>query len=193
MKNNNQSYRNPLFPDDKIEEIAKHNCFFRRVIFTGTTLPNRCYEVSCQAWRSKKSMISLKQLMTIFLSSLALLILAGQGFAQKQKIAQATIPFEFWIEGYRLPAGDYQIERLESTSYLLFRSTDGKIVQVAYTLPLDEDPAKDGESKLVFRIQNGRNYLYGGWGPSGRRVLTVESVRPVPSGDSRAEVPIIYR
>ena len=131
-------------------------------------------------------MISLKTLMSIFLSSLALLILAGQGFAQKQKIAQATIPFEFWIEGYRLPAGDNQIERLESTSYLLFRSTDGKIVKDAYALPLDDDPAKDGDSKLVFRIQNGRHYLYGGWGPFGRRVLTVEAAQPVPSGDDRA-------
>jgi hypothetical protein len=138
-------------------------------------------------------MISLKKLMAIFLISMAFLILAGQGVAQKQRIAQATIPFEFWIEGYRLPAGDYQIELLESTSYLLFRSTDGKIVQDAYALPLDDDPAKEGDSKLVFGIQNGRHYLYGGWGSFGRRVLTGESARPVPSGDDRAEVPIIYR
>jgi hypothetical protein len=138
-------------------------------------------------------MISQKKLMAIFLSSLALLILPGQGIAQKQRIAQATIPFEFWIEGNRLPAGDYQIERLGSTSYLLFRSPDGKIVQDAYALPLDEDPPKEGDSKLVFRIQNGKHYLYGGWGPFGRRVLTGEFARPVPSGDDRAEVPITYR
>lgn len=138
-------------------------------------------------------MISQMKLMAIFLSLLAFLILPGQGVAQKQRIAQATVPFEFWIEGYRLPAGDYQIEPLKSTSYLLFRSTDGKIVQGAYVLPLDDDPAKGGDSKLVFRIQNGTYYLYGGWGPFGRRVLTGESARPVPSGDDRAEVPIIYR
>jgi len=73
-------------------------------------------------------MISVKRLMAIFLSSLTLLILAGQGTAQKQKIAQATIPFEFWIAGNCLPAGDYRIEHVESTSCLLFRSTKGKIV-----------------------------------------------------------------
>jgi hypothetical protein len=124
---------------------------------------------------------------------LVLLTLAGLGFAQKQRIAQATIPFEFWVEGYRLPAGAYQIDLLESTSYLLFRSTDDKILQEVFALPIDDDPAKTDESKLVFRIENGRYYLYGGWGRFGRRVLTGESVRPVPSGADRAEVPIIYR
>lgn len=142
---------------------------------------------------SKEIMISLKKVITIFVSSLALLLLSGQGVAQKQRIAQTTVPFEFWIEGYRLPPGDYQIEFLGSTSYLLFRSTDGKIVQEVFALPLDNVPAKESDSKLIFRIQNSTHYLYGGWGPFGRRVLTGESVRPAPSGDARAEVPITYR
>ena len=113
--------------------------------------------------------------------------------SQKQRTAQATIPFEFWIAGSRLPAGEYRIEHVESTAYILFRSTDGKIVQDAYTLPLDENPVKDSDAKLVFRIQDGRRYLYEGSGPYGRRVVTVESERAGPSGDKRAEVPIIYR
>ncbi len=138
-------------------------------------------------------MISPKRLMAIFLSSLTLLILVGQGRAQKQRIAQATIPFEFWIAGNCLPAGDYRIEEVESTTYILFRSTDGKTVQDAYTLPLDGYPAKQSDAKLVFRIQNGKHYLYEGWGAYGRRVVTGESVRPAPSGVDRAEVPIIYR
>ncbi len=138
-------------------------------------------------------MITLKKLTIMLLSSLVVLILAGESVAQKQRVAQATVPFEFWIENYRLPAGEYNIELLESTSYLLFRSTDGRIIQAVYALPLDNDPPKEGDSKLIFRIQNGKHYLYGGWGTFGRRVLTGESVRPVPSGDDRAEVPIIYR
>jgi len=138
-------------------------------------------------------MISPKRLIPIFLSSLAFLILVGQGTAQKQRTAQATIPFEFWVAGNCLPAGDYRIEHVESTAYILFRSRDGKIVQDAYTLPLDENPVKESDAKLVFRIQDGRRYLYEGWGPYGKRVVTVESGRPAPSGDNRAEVPIIYR
>ena len=133
-----------------------------------------------------------KRVTTILLSLLALLLLVGQGTAQKQTMAQATIPFEFWIAGNRLPAGDYQIEHIDSRAYILFRSTDGKIVQNAYTLPLDDDPVKASDAKLVFRIQNGRRYLYGGWGPYGQSVVTVESVRPAPSGENRVEVPIIY-
>ena len=138
-------------------------------------------------------MMRAKRVTTILLSSLALLLLVGQGTAQKQTMAQATIPFEFWIAGNRLPAGDYRIEHIDSRAYLLFRSTDGKIVQNAYTLPLDDDPVKASDAKLVFRIQDGRRYLYEGWGPYGKSVVTVESVRPAPSGDNRVEVPIIYR
>ena len=138
-------------------------------------------------------MISPKRLMVAFLGSLAVLILTGQVTAQKKTIAQAMIPFEFWIAGNCLPAGDYRIEEVETTTYILFRSTDGKTVQDAYTLPLDGYPAKQSDAKLVFRIQNGKHYLYEGWGAYGRRVVTGESVRPAPSGVNRAEVPIIYR
>ena len=131
--------------------------------------------------------------MTILLSLLALLIPASQSMGQEQKTVQATIPFEFWIESSRLPAGDYRIEHVESTAYILFRSTDGKIIKDAYTLPLDETPVKEAEAKLVFRIENGKRYLYEGWGPYGRRVVTMESARPAPSGAERVEVPITYR
>ena len=137
-------------------------------------------------------MISPKRFTPIILSLLAILIPSGRGMAQKQGAAQATIPFEFWIAGNRLPAGHYKIEGVESTTYILFRSTDGKIIQQAYILPLDETPAKPSEAKLVFGIQDGKHYLYGGWGPYGRRVVTVESTRPAPTGNDRAEVPIIY-
>ena len=141
---------------------------------------------------AKKHMIKTNSLIAILLGSLVLLIPAGRGMAQKQRTAQATIPFEFWIAGSRLPAGEYRIEHVESTTYILFRSTDGKTVMDAYTLPLDENPVKDSDAKLVFRIQNGKHYLYEGWGQYGRRVVTVEYGRPVPSGDNRAEVPVIY-
>jgi len=136
-------------------------------------------------------MLNVKRATTILLSSLALLLLVGQGTAQEQTIVQAKIPFEFWIAGNRLPAGDYRIEHIDSRAYLLFRSADGKVVQGAYTLPLNDDPAKESDAKLVFRIQDGKRYLYGGWGPYGQSVLTVESVRPAPSGEGRVEVPII--
>jgi hypothetical protein len=135
---------------------------------------------------------SSKTSITIFSGLLALLILVGQGMAQEPRFVEAKIPFEFWVEDSSLPAGDYRIEHVESTAYLLFRSTDGKVVKDAYTLPLDETPVKESDAKLVFRIQSGTHYLYGGWGPYGKRVITSESVKPAPSGKDRVEIPLIY-
>jgi hypothetical protein len=126
-------------------------------------------------------------------SLLGLIALVEHGTGQKRMIAHATIPFEFWLAGDRLPAGNYQIEVIESTAYLLFMSTDGKIVDGAYTLSLDEDPVKDTDARLVFRIQDGRRYLYGGSGSYGRRVVKAESKRPAPSGDNRVEVPVTFQ
>jgi len=137
-------------------------------------------------------MISAKRLLAI-LSLFVLLVLVRQGVAQEHMMAHATIPFEFWIAGDCLPAGNYQIEQVESTAYVLLLSTDGKTVNGAYTLPVDENPVKDSDARLVFRIQDGKRYLYGGWGPYGKHVLRAESTRPAPSGDNRVEVPVIFR
>ena len=139
---------------------------------------------------SEETMLNAKRLLTIS-SLLVSLILVGT--AQTRMEAHATIPFEFWIEGDRLPAGNYQIEQIESIAYLLFLNSDGKTVDGAYTLAVDANPVKDSEARLVFRIQNGRRYLYGGWGPYGKHVVTAESTRPAPSGDNRVEVPVIFR
>ena len=106
--------------------------------------------------------------------------------------AHASIPFEFWIEGNHLPAGNYQIEQIESIPYLLFLNTDGNIAAGAYTLALDNKPVKDSEARLIFRIQDDKHYLYGGWGPYGKHVLKAESKGAVPSGDNRVEVPIAF-
>ena len=135
----------------------------------------------------------MKRFCTALAASFVLLLPIIQGAAQEQKAAEASIPFEFWIGGSRLPAGVYRIEHLESTSYFFLRSADRKTAQAVYTLPVDDSPATDGDSKLVFRIANGRHYLYGGWGPFGRRVVTAESTRPVPSGYNRADVLVTYR
>ena len=135
----------------------------------------------------------LRRLSFLFLTVLVLGMAIRSAPAQSKKTAHAMIPFKFWIGGNRLPAGDYVIEHLESTSYFYFLSTDGKSAQNVYTLPVDDVPAKEGESQLVFELRDAKHYLYGGWGPFGRRLLVSESSRPVPSGTNRAEVPIVFR
>jgi hypothetical protein len=128
----------------------------------------------------------------VVLSLFALLALVGQATAQSHLEAYATIPFEFWVEGDRLAAGVYQIEQIESISYLLFISPDGKVVG-AYTVAVDDRPVKNSDARLIFRVQDGRHYFYGGWGPYGRHVLKAEAERAVPSGDNRVEIPVSFR
>jgi hypothetical protein len=125
-------------------------------------------------------------------SLLVLLVLVGQGAAETPIQAHATVPFDFWMEGDRLPAGSYQIVQIESISYLLFLSTDGKVVSGAYTIAVDPKPVKDSDAKLIFRIQDGRHYFYGGWGPYGKHVLRTASELAVPSGHERVEIPISF-
>ena len=112
---------------------------------------------------------------------------------QQPKIAQATIPFQFWIAGNPLPAGDYQIEHVVSSTLVLFRSKNGNAAQDAYMIPLDDSVVKPDQAKLVFRVQNVKHYLYAFWGVYGKRVLTFESGRPTPAADSRLDVPVVYR
>lgn len=124
----------------------------------------------------------------------SVLLLPGtRANGQQSKIAQATIPFQFWIGDNPLPAGDYEMEHIVASSLVLFRSTNGDTVQDAYMIPLDDSPVKPDQAKLVFRVQNGKHYLYAFWGLYGKRVLTIESGRPAPAIDSRLDVPVVYR
>jgi hypothetical protein len=124
----------------------------------------------------------------------SVLLLAGvRANGQQPKIAQATIPFQFWIGNNPLPAGDYEIEHVVSSTLVLFRSKNGDAVQDVYMIPLDDSLVMQNQAKLVFRFQNGRHYLYAFWGLYGKRVLTTESGQPAPARDSRLDVPVVYR
>jgi hypothetical protein len=122
-----------------------------------------------------------------------LLLLATPGIAQKEATAHATIPFQFWIGDNQLPAGDYQIEHEVSPTLVMFRIKGGKTANEAYMLPIDENPVKESDFKLVFKTENGEHYLYEVWGKYGKRVLTAAYGLPNPTRESRVEVPIIYR
>ena len=122
-----------------------------------------------------------------------LLLPGTSATGQQPKIAQATIPFQFWIGDNSLPAGDYEIEHVVASSMVMFRSKNGESVQEAPMIPVDDSLVKPDQAKLVFRVQNGRHYLYAFWGVYGKRVLTSESGKPAPATDSRLDVPVVYR
>ena len=124
----------------------------------------------------------------------SVLLFAGtRANGQQPKVARATIPFQFWIGDNPLPAGDYEIQHVVSSTLVLFRSTNGATTQDAYMIPLDDSPVKPDQAKLVFRVQDGRYYLYTFWGLYGKRVLTAESGRPAPATESLVEVRVVYR
>jgi hypothetical protein len=60
-------------------------------------------------------------------------------------------------------------------------------------LPIDNDPVKESDFKLVFKAQNGEHYLYEVWGKYGKRVLTAVYGLPNPTRDSRVEIRLVYR
>lgn len=86
-------------------------------------------------------------------------MVSSGALAQSQRTAHAMIPFEFWIGGNCLPAGDYMIEHFESTSYLYFRSTDGRWALDVSTLPMDDVPAKQSECQLVFELRDANHRM----------------------------------
>ncbi len=112
---------------------------------------------------------------------------------QQPKIAQATIPFQFWIGDTLLPAGDYQIEHVVSSTLVMFRSKNGETSQDAYMVPLDDSVVEPEQAKLIFRVQNGRHSLYALWGINGKRVMTAESGRPAPAKENLLGVAVVYR
>ena len=138
-------------------------------------------------------MIQRWTILRILCCCILTLLCTRSSLAQGRQSVEATVPFSFWVDGSELPAGRYQIEHIDSSTYFVLRSKDAKGFHSVYTLPLDEDPIKEQNAKLIFRFENGKYYLYGGSGPFGGRVVTVESSRLAPSGDSRVEVPIVYR
>jgi len=124
---------------------------------------------------------------------LGLLLSVSSDAARKAKTAQVTIPFDFWIEDTKLPAGNYQMTHLTSPTLLVFTNTESKGTTEAFMLPVDADPVKESRAKLVFLVQNGEHYLYEAWGVFGRRVVTAQYGTAIPSGDNRVEVPLVYR
>ena len=92
----------------------------------------------------------------LVLSSLVLLSLTIGARAQNPKTAHAAIPFEFCVEGKLLTRWGLHRPSMSNDIYLLFRSTDGKSIAAVFVLPVDEDSASEADSKLIFRVENGR-------------------------------------
>jgi hypothetical protein len=105
-------------------------------------------------------------------------------------MATAVIPFDFWIGGTALPAGEYGLYAVKGlNSVLLVRNTKSNAQEQAFLLPTSE-PVSPGDERLIFITHKGRHYLHEVWSGDGKSVLTSELAITVDSKDVRSNVPL---
>jgi hypothetical protein len=107
-------------------------------------------------------------------------------------IATTHIPFDFWVDGTHLAAGDYAVypvRRLKNT-LLLLRDTKTGAQEQMFLLPTG-DAVVSGGCKLVFLVRNGQHYLQEVWDSDGKAILTSHYGMLIAPADTRSEVPLI--
>jgi hypothetical protein len=79
------------------------------------------------------------------------------GHAQDAAKIKATIPFNFVVGSKELKAGDYVIESSLADNTLQFRSEDGGVQQIAFTVPIETNRTGNHE-RLLFH-HDGDQYV----------------------------------
>ena len=124
---------------------------------------------------------------------ISILCLGTLSFGQTNRTAHVTVPFEFWVGDTRLPAGAYELTHAISPTLIVFAGMKPGTSTEAFLLPVDEDPVKQSDAKLIFALRNGNFYLYEIRGRFGTRMMSAEYGFPEPKGNQRVEVPVTYR
>jgi hypothetical protein len=115
-----------------------------------------------------------------------IVLLSGLGLAQsKPTQGMFDAPFEFYISGVKLPAGQYVLDRVAPT-YVLLRAKDGSVQQDLYLLQTAV-PTNTTPLKVVFALRDGKYYLAGIWSWYGKSQLS--SFTP-QNGDQTKDVPL---
>lgn len=103
--------------------------------------------------------------------------------------ATAHIPYDFWIAGTLLPAGDYFVSP-GAPSVVVFWSEKDDIGEQAFLIPTG-DPVASGDCKLIFVLRNGQHYLRAIWYLDGQAILTSEFDLPLAAGDTETDVKLL--
>jgi hypothetical protein len=93
---------------------------------------------------------------------LLLALSAVPGHAQDVAKVMATIPFNFVVGNKELKAGDYVIESSFANTALRFRSADGDVQQIAFTLPIETNKTGNHE-RLLFHHDGDQYFLSQVW------------------------------
>jgi len=114
------------------------------------------------------------------------MVLPGLVAAQSQPTrATIDVPFDFYISGEKLPAGQYTLDRIIPT-YVMLRSKDGKVQQELYLIQTDV-PVKNPPLKVIFALRDGKYYFAEVWSWYGKSQLG--SFTPSTS-DQTKDVPL---
>ena len=103
----------------------------------------------------------MKYMLGTFLG-LTLALSAAPGQAQDEAKIKATIPFNFVVGNKELKAGDYVIESLLANNALQFRSEDGDVQQIAFTVPIETNRTGDHE-RMLFHHDGDQYFLSQVW------------------------------
>ena len=95
------------------------------------------------------------------------------------------VPFDFYIAGEKLPAGQYTVDRIAPT-YGTLRSKDGKVQQSLYFIQTAVS-VKNPPLKVIFALRDGKYYFAEIWSWYGKSQLS--SFTPNAS-DQTKDVPL---
>jgi hypothetical protein len=121
------------------------------------------------------------------ISCCLIMLLGSLALAQDHpRSGTADIPFDFYISGNKMPAGQYTLSIVVPT-YATIRSKDGKLQQDLYFFQI-ATAKKKPESKIIFNLRDGQYYFSQVSTWLGRSQLT--SFTP-KSSDQTKEIPLI--
>jgi hypothetical protein len=99
-----------------------------------------------------------KQLLTVVVSALFLMLTAVTSEAQQMRLMRANIPFDFNVGNTKLPAGHYAIQRSGAGGVLQLVSLDGK--KSIFFSTLEAQNAKpQNRAQLEFRRYGSERFL----------------------------------
>jgi hypothetical protein len=118
------------------------------------------------------------------------LLLSGVGLAQTVVTASASVPFDFWAQGQKFPAGDYVFDSGFPGS-ISIRNKSSKLSMAIAAVPYG-DPVNKESAKLLFVRRDGRYYRTELWGVLGKRVVTAEFEHRGEKNNEEREVRLVY-
>jgi hypothetical protein len=112
------------------------------------------------------------------------------GVAETVVTASASVPFDFWAQGQKFPAGDYVFDSGFPGS-ISVRDKSSKLGTAIAAVPYG-DPVTKESAKLIFVRRDGKYYLTELWGVLGKRVVTAEFEHRGEKNNDQREVRLVY-